>query len=143
MATVNGRRVWIGALAGGFVWTAWSFAMGLLVIGEARYQDAQQAGVFLSQPRYAYFPAVWILSLFTMSYGGAWLYARVRAVAGAGPKTAACVGAWLGFAAGFPGNFAQASWLNADRMLPLGWTLDLWLGAILATLVAGWLYREA
>jgi len=25
----------------------------------------------------------------------------------------------------------------------LGWTLDLWGGAILATLVAGWLYRDA
>jgi len=42
-----------------------------------------------------------------------------------------------------PRNFAQETWLNADRMLPLGWTLELWGGAILATLLAGWLYREA
>jgi len=28
-------------------------------------------------------------------------------------------------------------------MLPLGWTLELWGGAILATLLAGRLYREA
>lgn len=143
MAMINSKRVWIGALAGGVLWTFWSFAIGMLVIGEARYQAAQQAGVFLAVPRYPYFPAVWILTLFVLSYAGAWLYAHVRSTAGAGPKTAACVGAWLGFAAGFPGNFAQSTWLNADRMMPLGWTLDLWGGAILATLVAGWLYRDA
>ena len=143
MAVVNSKRVWIGALAGGAVWTVWSFAVGMLVIGQERYAAAQQAGVFLSQPRYPYFPLVWIAALFAMSYGGAWLYARVRAVAGAGPRTAACVGAWLGFAAGFPTNFAQSAWLNADRMLPLGWALDLWGGAILATIVAGMLYRDA
>jgi hypothetical protein len=143
MAVINSKRIWIGALAGGALWTVWSFAIATLVIGEARYQKAQQAGVFLTEPRYPYFPVVWILSLFALSYGGAWLYARVRAVAGAGPGTAACVGAWLGFAAGFPGNFAQSAWLNADRVLPLGWMLDLWGGAILATLVAGWLYRDA
>jgi len=143
MAVINSKRIWIGALAGGVLWTVWSFAIGMLVIGEARYQKAQQAGVFLTEPRYPYFPLVWILGLFALSYGGAWLYARVRTVAGAGPGTAACVGAWLGFAAGFPGNFAQSAWLNADRVLPLGWMLDLWGGAILATLVAGWLYRDA
>jgi hypothetical protein len=143
MAVINSKRIWIGALAGGVLWTVWSFAIGMLVIGEARYQKAQQAGVFLTEPRYPYFPVVWILGLFALSYGGAWLYARVRSVAGAGPGTAACVGAWLGFAAGFPGNFAQSAWLNADRVLPLGWMLDLWGGAILATLVAGWLYRDA
>jgi hypothetical protein len=140
---INSRRVWIGALAGGVVWTAWGFLVGMLVVGEEYYQKAQAAGVFLTESRYPFFLGFWILSLFTLSYGCAWLYAHVRGTAGAGPKTAACVGAWVGFAAGFPGNFAQSAWLNADRMLPLGWTLDLWGGAILATLVAGWLYRDA
>jgi len=27
-------------------------------------------------------------------------------------------------------------------MFPLGWMLDMWVGAILATLVAGWVYKE-
>ena len=142
MAAINSKRVWIGALAGGVLWTAWSFAIGMLVIGDAPYVKAQQAGVFLKEPRYPFFLPVYLLSLFMLSYGGAWLYARVRSVAGPGAKTAACVGAWLGFAAGFPGNFAQETWLNADRILPLGWMLELWGGAILATLLAGWLYRE-
>lgn len=143
MAAINSKRVWLGALAGGVLWTAWSFAIGTLIIGEERYQRAQQAGVFLSEPRYPFFLPFWIMLLFALSYAGAWLYAHARAAAGPGPKTAACVGAWLGFAAGFPSNFAQSTWLNADRMLPLGWTLDLWGGAILATLLAAWLYRDA
>lgn len=142
MAAINSKRVSIGALAGGLAWTVWGFAVMILVIGPDGYKPAQQAGVFLAEPRYPYFPLVWILALFVMSYGGAWLYARVRSAAGPGPRTAACVGAWLGFAAGFPGNFAQAAWLNADRMLPLAWMLDLWGGAILATMIAGWLYKD-
>jgi hypothetical protein len=28
------------------------------------------------------------------------------------------------------------------RVLPLWWMLELWFGAILASLVAGWLYRD-
>ena len=142
MTAINSGRVWRGAIAGGIAWTVWSTAIGML-IGEARYLKAQQDGVFLSQPRYPFFIGAWIVTLFALSYACAWLYAHVRRSAGAGPATAACVGAWVGFAAGFPGNFAQSTWLNADRMLPLGWMLDLWGGAILATLVAGWLYREA
>jgi len=142
MANVNSKRVWLGAAAGGVAWNVWSFVVGTYFIGMERYADAQKAGVFLPKPRYPYFIAVWTLTLFALSYAGAWLYARVRVAAGAGPKTAACVGAWLGFAAGFPGNFAQSTWLNTTRMLPLGWTIDLWGGAILAVMIAGWVYRE-
>jgi hypothetical protein len=142
MAAINSKRVWIGTLAGGLVWTVWGFATMMLLIGPDGYKPAQLGGVFLVKPRYPYFPVVWILSLFAMSYAGAWFYARLRGVMGAGPKTALCIGAWLGFAAGFPGNFAQSAWLNASRMLPLAWMLDLWGGAILATVVAGWLYKD-
>jgi hypothetical protein len=28
------------------------------------------------------------------------------------------------------------------RHIPLWWMLDLWLGAIIASLVAGWLYKD-
>jgi hypothetical protein len=48
----------------------------------------------------------------------------------------------VGFCAGMPGNFAQATWSAAPRMLPLGWMLDMWVGAILAAVVAGFLYKE-
>ena len=48
----------------------------------------------------------------------------------------------VGFCAGVPLNFATAAWSAIPRMLPLGWMLDMWGGAILATLVAGFLYKD-
>jgi hypothetical protein len=48
----------------------------------------------------------------------------------------------VGFCAGVPDNFAQAAWSPVPQLLPLGWMLDLWGGAILAALVAGFLYKE-
>jgi hypothetical protein len=41
-----------------------------------------------------------------------------------------------------PGNFAQAVWSPVSRMLPLGWMLEMWAGAILAAVVAGFLYKD-
>ena len=55
---------------------------------------------------------------------------------------AARVHALAGFFAGFPDNFAQITWFAGDRGLPFGWMIDMWLGAILATLVAGALYKD-
>ncbi len=59
-----------------------------------------------------------------------------------GQKTALKVGMLIRSCAGVPGNFAQAAWSPVPRILPLGWMLDLWGGAILAALVAGFLYKE-
>jgi hypothetical protein len=52
------------------------------------------------------------------------------------------VGFLAGFFAGFPGNFAQATWFAGDKGLPFGWMIDMWFGAILAALVAGWIYKD-
>jgi len=141
MTPINSGRVWRGAIAGGIAWTVWSFVTGMIV-GEERYMKAQADRIFLGDSRIPVFLGAWILCLFALSYAGAWLYAHVRRSAGPGPGTAACVGAWLGFAAGFPANMAQLAWLNTDVMLPIGWIVNLWGGAIIATLIAGWLYRE-
>ena len=43
----------------------------------------------------------------------------------------------------FPTNFATAVWAPFSRHFPLWWMLELWIGAILAVLVAGWFYGEA
>jgi hypothetical protein len=61
---------------------------------------------------------------------------------GAGPGTALKIGFLAGFLAGFPDNFAQATWFAGGRALPFGWMVEMWLGAILAALVAGFLYKE-
>ncbi len=139
MATVNTRRVWLGALLGGLVWNIWTVLIEAFVIGRERY-DA--SGYFLPDARYPYFIVVWALALFAGAFVLAWVYANVRATQGPGPRTAAKVGIGVGFAAGFPLNFANAAWLPMERVFPLWWTIELWGGAILAALVAGWIYRE-
>jgi hypothetical protein len=83
-----------------------------------------------------------MLLVFAMSILIAYLYALSRATAGPGLKTAVKIGMIVGFCAGVPGNFAQATWSPVPRMLPLGWMLDMWIGAILAAVVAGFLYKE-
>ena len=141
MARVNWRRVWLGAFVGGVTWLVWSTIIGLAVVSP-RYVEAQRAGWFLSQPRYPFFMAAWVVMLFVLAFVLAWLYAGVRAVHGAGPSTAVMVGLAVGFAAGFPMNFALATWAPFDRVFPLWWMLELWIGAILAALTAGWVYRD-
>ena len=54
----------------------------------------------------------------------------VRSTLGPGPKTALKVGALVSFASGFPTNFGTATWAVIPRIFPLGWMLELWVGAI-------------
>jgi len=141
--SLNKGRIWLGGLAGGVVWSVWSFVVNLFVVGNARYVAAQNAGVFLKTPRYSFFTGQWILILFILAIMVAHIYAWTRQTLGPGPGTALRIGFWLGFIAGFPLNFAQATWLAAGRGLPFGWMLEMWVGAILAALVAGFLYKES
>jgi hypothetical protein len=106
------------------------------------YEAARKQGLFLKEPRYPFFVGEWILLVFVLSILLAYLYAWSRATAGAGLKTALKIGMIVGFCAGVPGNFAQAVWSPVSRMLPLGWMLEMWAGAILAAVVAGFLYKD-
>lgn len=137
---LNTARVWMGGFAGGVVWTIWSFLLGLKT--QPFYAAMQNAGLFLKQPRYSFFVGQWILLLFVMSILLAYLYAWSRATAGPGLKTALKIGMLVGFCAGLPSNFAQATWSPVPRILPLAWMLELWGGAMLAAVVAGFLYKE-
>ena len=141
MTAINKRRVWIGALVGGVVWNAWSMLINIVFLAPA-YAGAQESGLLLKTPRYGFFLPVWLVMVFALAYVVAVLYAAVRGTCGAGPKTALLVGALVGFAAGFPANFATASWSALDRVLPTWWMLDMWVGAILAALAAGYTYRD-
>ena len=137
---VNSARVWLGGIAGGVLWSVWGFLIQNK--NTAFYQIAQNQGWLLKQPRYPFFVGQFILLVFVMSILIAYLYALSRATAGPGLKTAVKIGMIVGFCAGVPGNFAQATWSPVPRMLPLGWMLDMWIGAILAAVVAGFLYKE-
>ncbi|HLW85403.1 MAG TPA: hypothetical protein VKR60_09335 [Candidatus Sulfotelmatobacter sp.] len=139
---LNKGRIWLGGLAGGVVWLLWSFLVGRFVITDARYLAAQNAGLFLKTPRYPLFAVQWIILLFVCSIVLAHLYGWTRQTLGPGPGTALRIGFWVGFVAGVPLNFAQATWFAGSRGLPFGWLLDIWIGSILATLVAGFLYKE-
>jgi hypothetical protein len=139
---LNRARVWVGGLAGGVIWTAWSFLVGHFVITNARYVAAQNAGFFLKTPRYPFFVVGWIVLLFVLAIVVAHLYAWTRQTLGPGPGTALRIGFWVGFVAGFPMNYAQATWFAGGRGLPFGWMLDMWIGSILAALVAGFFYKE-
>jgi len=141
MVVVNTRRVVLGAVVGWIAWSVWSTVVNMVIL-VPRYAAAQKAGVLLTQPRYPFFVPAWFAVLLVLSFVAAWSYAGARATRGAGPATAIKVGVALGFAGGFPIVFSLAAWAPFSRFIALGWMLDLWIGAVMATLVAGWLYRD-
>jgi len=142
MAGIGSRRVWLGTLAGGVVWGIWSTLINLVVL-RPKYVDAQKAGWMLVQPRYPLFVLYWFVMLFLLTYILTWVYVSVRSTLGPGPVTALRVGLLVGFASGFPISLSLATWAPFSRAIPLWWMLDLWVGAILATFVSAWLYKEA
>lgn len=140
---MNGKRVLIGAVGGGVSWLVWSCIVNMVFLNPT-YMTEEQAGHLLTQPRYGMptFFVGWAVAWFLVSVIGAWLYAAVRTSLGAGPKTALKVGAALGFAAGIPVNLTVISWSPLTTSVPLWWVADMWVGAIIATLVAGFLYKD-
>ncbi len=141
MAAINTRRVILGGVVGGVIWTIWSTAVNLGIL-MSHFTAEGAAGHILKQPRYSLFVPYWFVTLFALSFILAWLYASVRATLGAGPKTALTLGVLLGFALAFPENLVQAAWSPLPRIIPFWWMLDLWVGAILSTFVAAWLYKD-
>lgn len=141
MGRINFRRVWIGGIVGWLVWMVWSGITNFFVL-MPRYAHAQEAGQLLKDPRYSFFLPAWFGLLLVLALVSAWLYAAARTTLGAGPVTALKLGLGLGFAAGFPLAFSLAAWAPMSRVISLWWMLELWIGAILATFTAGWLYRD-
>jgi len=141
MSIVNTKRVWIGGLVGGAAWIVWAILLNFVLL-MPRYMAAQEAQMMLKESRYPFFIIVWLVQFLVFGVLIATLYAGVRGSWGAGPGTAVKVGLIVGFAAGFPVNFYTAAWVPFSRVIPLGWLLELTVGAVLASFVAGWLYRE-
>ena len=140
---MNTKRVLIGAVAGGVTWLIWSCIVHMGILATA-YTSEEAAGALFKEPRYgfAFFFASWVIVIFLLAGVAAWLYAATRGSLGAGPRTALKVGALVGFAAGLPVNSYIVTWVPLMRRIPFWWMLDMWVGAILATLVAGLLYKD-
>lgn len=140
---MNGKRILLGALAGGLVWSGWSVLINFVIL-RPLYLAEGHIGQLLLRPRYgaAAFLISWFVTLFLVSGICSWLYAAVRKSRGPGPRTAVEVGVLVGFATAFPISLAVTNWSPLVRTIPLGWLVDLWVGAILATFVAGALYRD-
>ena len=141
MTGLNSKRIVLGAVTGGFVWIIWSGLINTVFLGQ-RYVVAQDTGTLLGTPRYIFFLPVYFLCLLAISFVLAWLYAGIRTTFGPGPGTALKLGAAVGFAIAFPLNFSTASWMPLSRVFPLAWMIELWVGAILAAIVAGWFYYD-
>ena len=142
MVTIGLRRVALGTLAGGVVWGIWSTIINIVIL-MPRYKFAQEHQLLMAQPRYPFFVVYWFVTLFLLTYILTWVYASARATLGPGPITALRVGLLMGFVMGFPLSLSMAAWATFSRFIVLGWMLDLWVGAILATLVSAWLYKES
>lgn len=143
MPGINSKRVWIGGLVGGVVWLVWAIIINFVLL-MPKYEAAMKAGTMLSeeQMRYPFFMVVWMLQFLVFGVLLAALYAGVRSAWGPGPVTAVKVGLIGGALAGFPVNFYLATWASFGRGIPAGWLLELAVGAVMSTLVAGWFYRE-
>jgi hypothetical protein len=141
MARANARRVALGTVAGGVVWSVWSIVVNALILG-ARYQAAENSGELLKQSRYPLFLVYWFITLFLLTYILTWIYVSVRGTLGPGPFTALRVGFLVGFASGFPISLSLAAYAPFSRAFPFGWMVDLWVGSILATFVSAWLYKD-
>ncbi len=149
MAAVNSRSVRMGALLGGIVFFVWSmiaeFGLAYLIVGKTRMEIAMNAGWLLKDPRLPIwlFFVVWIVCAFLIAWGLAWLYANARTTAGPGPRTAAAIGAIVGFIAGFPMEFAHGVFQPLTGRYAIVWFLEMFVGCVLAALVAGKVYKDA
>ena len=139
---MNTKRIWLGALAGWFGFAVWDFANAMIFHLPDRYAAAQAAGVFLKESRYPLFALHWEVGLLLCAVVCAWAYAWSRKTMGPGLGSALKLGAMIGFVAGFPLNLAQEAWTTGDRWMPFAWMLDMWVGCIIATVVAGWVYKD-
>lgn len=143
MASINYKRVVLGTVAGGVTWMVWE-VVWTMVWAMLFFETPEESMKLTGEPHYGagVHYAVWFPTMFLLSGLVAWLYAVARSTLGPGPRTALLIGCSVGFAAGFPANFFVSNWLAVDRLVPLHWSVDLWVGSILAALVAGLLYKD-
>jgi hypothetical protein len=142
MVAIRIRRVALGTLAGGIFWVVWTRIIDNVIL-PSKYNFAIAHQTMLRQSRYPHFNVWWYLMLILLTYILTWVYVCVRTTLGPGPITALRVGLLIGFAMSFPFSFLLAGWMPISRVIAFWWMLMMWVGAIVATLISAWLYKEA
>ena len=143
MNRVNYKRIAIGAIAGSAVWSIWTSLVTMTVLMPV-YATEQKLGHVLAVPRFGFgtFFFSWFVMLILVTSVSGYIYACLRSVIGAGPKSALKVGLSLGFIAAVPANLSVLGWSPMIGKIPMIWTLDTWLGITLATCTAALIYRD-
>jgi hypothetical protein len=144
MSTVNWGRVILGALLAGIVINVVEFILNGVVLAK----DWAAAMAALGIPPVAgsqiavFFVWSFILWGFIIGIVTGWLYAAIRPLYGAGPKTALCAGLFV-WILGYLLTSVTPFFLNLfpRRILAIDLGVGL-LEVLLASLVAAWLYRE-
>lgn len=130
-------------ILGGILAAVVLMVVGMIVHGmilESHYEFFQKQGAVLAEPR----EMGWLVHvagtlLSGMAISG--LYVMGRKFSGPGPKTAIRVGWAVGlFTIG--GAAAEYTFYNLGGMIPLLTWVGNVAGAILAALVAGWVYKD-
>jgi len=140
MAMTKQTRILVCSLAGFTAWAAWSAILNATLLG-SRYEAEQKAGHLLPQHPYSAFLATWFLMLFLFSLIATQFYVWACARLGPGLRTSSTVGLLLGFTAAMPIE-VTTSRLSIEHTFTVTWIADLVVGATLATVVAGLLYKE-
>ena len=107
MAAVNKKRVALGVLVGGLVWSVWSAVVNAVILSP-HYITAYEKGELIKGGRYPLFLLYWFVGIFLFTYILMWIYLSLRVTLGPGPKTALRVGFLVGFAIAFPVNLTVA-----------------------------------
>ena len=144
MARLNYKRLIIGTVAGALAWSLWTSIVTMSQLLPA-YRNEQQLGHMLAIPRFGFglFFAEWLLMVVTVSAIVAWSYARFQSQLGSRFKAALVIGGLLGFLVSVPIDLSVITWNAVSPSIPMAWTLDAWVGVVLATGVVALVYRES
>src|SRR5438270_12776029 len=139
MTKINWERVFLGGLAGGIVVLVVDIFVNGVILGR-EWKAAYEA---MGHPPQASGLIVLVLWAFLIAISAAWLYAAARPRFGPGPATAVKTGIalWV-FSYGLP-TIGLLSFRIFPAHLQIGSAAGGVVEALLASLIAGWIYREA
>jgi len=134
---INLNRVLLGGIIGGIALDLIGFLVHGVLLG-SNYMYFQKTGAILAEPRLM---PVQVLLTVLSGIPLAFLYAYSRKHLGAGPKCAIIIGVLVGLmSASF--TMALYSYYNVGRMIPMMTFVNNFVGYIVATLIAGALYKD-